>query len=169
VRASARRHSRDQTIREGGAISRRRNHAATVVPLEAMTAELQDFLRSGWAAVDRELFGGGVDWTSRPVVIEARAGGRITGVASGEAIAGMARLHDLLVRPEARGAGTGTRLVEAFCARAAELGAARCFLRCPDTERHRRFYERRGFTLVARIPRYYHGRDFLEYLKEPLP
>jgi GNAT superfamily N-acetyltransferase len=140
-----------------------------VVVLDAMTVELEDFLRGGWASVDRDLFGGEVDWSSRPVVVEARARGRILGVASGEAIAGMARLHDLLVSPEARGMGTGARLVEAFCARAAELGAARCFLRCPDTERHRRFYERHGFTLVARIPRYYHGHDFLEYLREPLP
>jgi hypothetical protein len=62
----------------------------------------------------------------------------------------------------------GGRLVELFCARAAGLGAARCFLRCPDTPRHRRFYERQGFTAVAVLPRYYHGHDFVEYLREPL-
>ena len=63
----------------------------------------------------------------------------------------------------------GGRLVELFCSRAAELGAGRCFLRCPDTARHRRFYQGHGFAQVARLPRYYHGRDFLEYLREPLP
>ena len=41
-------------------------------------------------------------------------------------------------------------------------------LRCPDTARHRRFYERLGFVAVARLPRYYHGHDFVEYLREPL-
>jgi catechol 2,3-dioxygenase-like lactoylglutathione lyase family enzyme len=41
-------------------------------------------------------------------------------------------------------------------------------LRCPDTDRHRRFYERLGFVAVARLPRYYHGHDFVEYLREPL-
>jgi GNAT superfamily N-acetyltransferase len=80
----------------------------------------------------------------------------------------MARLHDLLVAEPHRGKGLGGRLVELFCARAAALGAARCFLRCPATERHQRFYERLGFVLVARIPRYYHGLDFLEYMREPL-
>ena len=59
-------------------------------------------------------------------------------------------------------------VVEAFCARAAELGAARCFLRCPDTERHRRFYVGCGFVQVASIPRYYHDMDFLEFMREPL-
>ena len=41
-------------------------------------------------------------------------------------------------------------------------------LRCPDTDRHRRFYERLGFVAVARLPRYHHGHDFVEYLREPL-
>jgi ribosomal protein S18 acetylase RimI-like enzyme len=148
---------------------RGRGADATVSPAEAMTAELQSFLSEGWPAVDRDLFGHAVDWTSRPVVVVARRGGALVGVAAGEAIAGMARLHDLMVRPEDRGAGLGGRLVEEFCARAAEFGAARCFLRSPDTARHRRFYERRRFEVVARIPRYYHGLDFLEYLREPLP
>jgi GNAT superfamily N-acetyltransferase len=80
----------------------------------------------------------------------------------------MARLHDVLVVEPHQGRGLGSRLVELFCARAAELGAARGFLRCPDTQRHRRFYERLGFVLVAKLPRYYHGHDFLEYLREPL-
>jgi GNAT superfamily N-acetyltransferase len=80
----------------------------------------------------------------------------------------MARLHDLLVAERRQGQGVGGRLVELFCARAAALGAARCFLRCPDTPRHRRFYERQGFSAVAVLPRYYHGHDFVEYLREPL-
>jgi GNAT superfamily N-acetyltransferase len=127
------------------------------------------FLRREWYAVDRELFGRRVDWTSRPVVIEARTGGALIGLASGEAVAGMARLHDLMVAGGHRSQGIGARLVAEFCARAAALGAERCFLRCPATARHRRFYERLGFVEVARIPRYYHGKDFLEYLREPLP
>jgi GNAT superfamily N-acetyltransferase len=128
------------------------------------TPEVRRFLAREW-----RLFGEDLDWTSRPVVVEAQAGGELVGVAVGEAVAGMARLHDVLVVEARQGSGLGSRLVELFCARAAELGAARCFLRCPDTDRHRRFYERLGFVQVARLPRYYHGRDFLEYVREPLP
>lgn len=102
------------------------------------------------------------------MVVEARSGNTVVGVASGEAIAGMARLHDLLVDADQRDRGVGADLVREFCAVAAGLGAERCFLRCPDTPRHRRFYERLGFRVVATIPRYYHGHDFLEYLREPL-
>jgi GNAT superfamily N-acetyltransferase len=130
--------------------------------------ELRGFLAREWPRADRRLFGRDLDWTSRPVVVEARAGRELVGVALGEAVAGMARLHDVLVAEARQGQGLGSRLVELFCGRAAQLGAARCFLRCPDTARHRRFYERLGFVQVARLPRYYHGRDFLEYLREPL-
>jgi GNAT superfamily N-acetyltransferase len=136
--------------------------------VEADHPELREFLAREWPLADRRLFGVDLDWTSHPVVVEARAGGELAGVALGEAVAGMARLHDLLVVEPRQGQGLGGRLVELFCRRAAELGAARCYLRCPDTDRHRRFYERLGFEAVARLPRYYHGHDFVEYLREPL-
>lgn len=147
--------------------------AVAVTVATALTPELQEFLHRGFEQADRELFNvtpeAQLDWASRAVVVQARAGRELVGVASGEVIAGMARLHDLLVTAEQRGRGIGGSLVREFCALAATLGAQRCFLRCPDTPRHRRFYERLGFTRVAHIPRYYHGHDFLEYLREPLP
>jgi GNAT superfamily N-acetyltransferase len=133
------------------------------------SGDVRRFLSREWPAADRRIFGRDCDWTSRPVVVEARAGRELIGVALGEVIAGMARLHDLLVVERHRDTGIGGRLVELFCARAASLGAARCYLRCPATQRHRRFYERLGFVQVARLPRYYHNHDFLEYLREPLP
>jgi GNAT superfamily N-acetyltransferase len=133
------------------------------------TGEVRRFLAREWPPADRSIFGRDCDWTSYPVVVEARAGRDLVGVALGEVIAGMARLHDLLVDERHRDSGIGGQLVELFCTRAAALGAARCYLRCPATERHRRFYERRGFVQVARLPRYYHHHDFLEYLREPLP
>jgi GNAT superfamily N-acetyltransferase len=136
--------------------------------VEAEQAEVREFLDREWPKADRRLFGVEPDWTSRPVLVEARAGRELAGVALGEVVAGMARLHDLLVAESRQGQGVGGRLVELFCARAAELGAARCFLRCPDTARHRRFYERLGFVPVARLPRYYHDHDFVEYLRDPL-
>ena len=136
--------------------------------VDADHPEVREFLAREWAVADRRLFGPGLDWTSRPVAVEARAGRELAGVALGEVVAGMARLHDLLVAEPHRGRGVGARLVELFCERAAALGAARCYLRCPDTPSHRRFYERQGFVPVARLPRYYHGHDFVEYLREPL-
>ena len=99
--------------------------------LDTETPEVRRFMAREWPLADRRLFGEDLDWTSRPVVVEARAGRELVGVAVGEAVAGMARLHDVLVAEPRQGHGLGSRLVELFCARAAELGAGRCFLRCP--------------------------------------
>jgi len=155
---------------QGGAPENREEPQQVVAcrAVEVERPEVREFLAREWPLADRGLFGADLDWTSRPVVVEARAGRELAGVALGEVVAGMARLHDLLVAERHRGQGLGGRLVELFCARAADLGAARCFLRCPDTPRHRRFYERQGFSAVAVLPRYYHGHDFVEYLREPL-
>jgi GNAT superfamily N-acetyltransferase len=138
-------------------------------PAEAETDEVRGFLAREWQAADRDVFGPvALDWTSRPVVVEARAGAELVAVAVGEVVAGTARLGDILVAAPLRGAGVGGRLLELFCERAAAAGAARCYLRCPDTPGHRRFYGGHGFVRIARLPRYYHGKDFLEYLREPL-
>ena len=105
-----------------------------------LTGEQRAFLAREWVAADRALFGRDVDWASRPLVVEARAGEALAGIAAGEVVAGMARLNDLLVVPAERGRGVGSHLVREFCAHSAALGAGRCFLRCPATDRHRRFY-----------------------------
>jgi GNAT superfamily N-acetyltransferase len=138
-------------------------------PAQGETDEVRGFLAREWPAADRDVFGpGALDWTSRPVVVEARAGGELVAVAVGEVVAGTARLGDILVAAPLRNAGVGGRLLELFCEHAAAAGAGRCYLRCPDTPRHRRFYQAHGFGRVARLPRYYHGKDFLEFLREPL-
>ena len=120
---------------------------------EAEHPEVREFMSREWPGADRRLFGADLDWTSRPVVVEARAGRELAGVALGEAVAGMARLHDLLVAEPRQGRGLGGRLVELFCVRAAELGAGRCFLRCP-TPTAAAALRALGLADVARLPRY---------------
>ena len=156
-------------VTEGGPqLARRPSGEVTYRLAKEETRDVRRFLAREWPAADRAIFGDDCDWTSQPVVVEARVGEELVGAVLGEVIAGMARLHDLLVVADRQRTGVGSRLVEAFCDRAAALGAARCYLRCPATDRHRRFYERLGFSRVARLPRYYHDHDFLEYLREPL-
>jgi GNAT superfamily N-acetyltransferase len=95
------------------------------------TGEVRRFLAREWPPADRSIFGRDCDWTSYPVVVEARAGRDLVGVALGEVIAGMARLHDLLVDERHRDSGIGGQLVELFCTRAAAL-AATCAARRPS-------------------------------------
>jgi len=146
----------------------RRSQQVSYQVAKTESNEVRRFLATEWRRADQRLFGAAPDWTSHPLVIEAHFGSTLTGIALGEVIAGIARLNDVLVAEERQGVGIGGQLVERFCARAATLGAARCYLRCPATDSHRRFYERHGFALVARLPRYYHDHDFLECLRDPI-
>ncbi|HET9291763.1 MAG TPA: hypothetical protein VFQ49_11825, partial [Actinomycetes bacterium] len=84
--------------------------AITYRVAEAERPEVREFLSREWPLADRRLFGRELDWTSRPVVVEARVGPELAGVALGEAVAGMARLHDLLVAGPRQGQGLGGRL-----------------------------------------------------------
>jgi len=64
-----------------------------------------------------------------------------------------ALLSSIAVAPEAAGKGVGKRLVEAFCARAAELGCGSVYLLTDrdDNPRVNSFYLSTGFTLEGQI------------------
>src|SRR6266542_2933330 len=48
------------------------------------TQQVRRFLAREWPAADRAIFGEDCDWTSRPVVVEARTGDEIVGAVLGE-------------------------------------------------------------------------------------
>lgn len=74
------------------------------------------------------------------------------------AVAGEAEILTLAVRPAARRAGVGVRLVRTGLEGAAELGATRVFLEvAEDNAAARALYAKAGFTEAGRRPGYYAG------------
>ena len=74
------------------------------------------------------------------------------------AVADEAEILTLAVRPAARRAGEGGRLVREGLAGARELGATRVFLEvAEDNAAARALYEKAGFTEAGRRPGYYAG------------
>lgn len=69
-----------------------------------------------------------------------------------------AEILTLAVRPEARSAGLGGRLVGQGAVRAAQAGARRLFLEVAETNlAARALYARAGFALIGRRRGYYEG------------
>lgn len=76
------------------------------------------------------------------------------------AVADEAEVLTLAVRPDARRAGQGTRLVAEGVAAASVRGADRVFLEvADDNAAARALYARAGFTEAGRRPRYYARPD----------
>ncbi len=94
------------------------------------------------------------------------------------AVADEAEILTLAVRPSARQAGLGLRLVEQACVDAMSQGAARLFLEvAEDNVPARALYARAGFTEAGRRAGYYGRRDgsrvdalvLTKTLSQPLP
>ncbi len=88
-----------------------------------------------------------------PGVVEAS---REEGFALARITLDEAELLTLAVRPEARGKGIGTALLEAVQDAARDAGAARMFLEVAETNAvARRLYDRAGYRGIGRRPGYY--------------
>jgi GNAT superfamily N-acetyltransferase len=75
---------------------------------------------------------------------------------------GTARLRILLVRPDARGLGVGTRLVQECLAFARQAGYRRVVLWTNDVlASARRIYAAAGFTLIEETPHHSFGHDLV--------
>lgn len=93
------------------------------------------------------------------LIVVARQGGRVVGMANllytvstalGDRVA---LLEDMVVSPNARGSGVGSRLLEHAIQLARLNGCKRITLLTDhDNEAAQRFYQRRGFDLSAMVP-----------------
>lgn len=133
---------------------------------EDAEAAVQLFFQEHWKGADEALFGKGHVWGHRSLTIGAWEGTQLVAAAAGVALAQIARLDELLVAQLRRRQGIGSLVLEAFCAEAREVGARRCFVRCPATALHERFYLKQQFSVVAVIPDYYFGQTFLECVRD---
>ncbi len=125
------------------------------------------------AEMDEQCFTGGVvgePWSRRDfrqhltsvpcAVTIAMMGGH----AVGYVLANMhGNIDSLCVLPEARGQHIGQRLLAHAVGQLADGGASSCDLQVDaENTTAQGLYTRCGFTVVERLPGYYHGRDGLE-------
>jgi GNAT superfamily N-acetyltransferase len=133
--------------------------------LELAVGERLGTAEAAWSAAaweDHDRAESGSGWSpDEPLAVTARRDGAVVGTATGLVRSGDAQLERLLVGAPVRGEGVGGHLLAAFTAAAAERGGRRVVLRTRAGGPAERFYRDRGFTEVARLPRWRRGEDFV--------
>ena len=128
---------------------------------ERPSPEVGAWLAQVWEAHGRSEYGD--DWAAEdPVVVTGRRRGDVVGVAEGHARGTEAYLAGLVVAVEVRGEGVGSHLLAAFAAECRRRGCTILNLRCLAGGKTEAFYRDRGFTTVVVLPRWRHGRDFVQ-------
>ncbi len=125
-----------------------------------LDAEAAQWMDAAWAAYAVGEYG--TSENDEPFAIAARRNGVVVGTASGTTRSDGAYLADLIVDAADRGTGVGSHLLAAAESLAAERGCARITLRTPAGGAARTFYETRGWTVYAELPKWRNGRDFVQ-------
>ena len=127
----------NEVVRINGAVFEREYGLAPTFAGD-MAVQLSELRRSGWPGAGEGL------WIAE---LDGRAIGAVT---LRELGGGLARLGHLVLAPEARGSGTGRRLVEAVLAAARAAGYQRVeLLTFSDLTAARELYRRGGFELKS--------------------
>ena len=99
----------------------------------------------------------------------AEEDGRVIGHAVASVVDDVAELQRIAVAEQARRGGVGSALVDAVVALAEDAGAERILLEVrEDNDAAVRFYAARGFTELARRPRYYRDGTTAVVLERPV-
>jgi 2'-5' RNA ligase len=123
-------------------------------PLEAAWAQ------AAWDSYRSQQYGPDV-LPDSPFVIVARVGGEIVGVAEGTVVGATCRLARLVVAAADRSAGVGTQLLNAVESQARSAGCRAIRLETLAGGRAQSFYEGRGYSATAPLPRWRNDRDFV--------
>ena len=137
-----------------------------ISPSGDLDAEASAFEARAWAGHDEAEYGPGVGLARDPLVLTARLGGAVVGVARGWVRADLGYLEGLIVDEAHRGLGVGSHLLAAFEDHAHRRGARRMAVRALSDGPARRFYEGRGWVVEAELEDWMFGRPVVQLRRD---
>lgn len=129
--------------------------------------EVEEFEREAWKPEDLKHYGGVSwdEWEPKLFTFKAEQNGKITGVASGNCIAGVLFLDRLIVSADHRGQGIGKLLLKKVEEHASSIGAHKIYFYTGKNWESNEFYLKLGYKRIGELNRHFMGKDFYVYSK----
>jgi len=127
--------------------------------------EVKDFSEREWRSADIEHYGKRLDWKKRKFILRAVEDGKTVGIIKVKMESGVADIESVLVAADKRGQGIGKALMLAAEEQAKKAGCHIVELVTGQDWKAVKFYEDLGYKKLSLIKRYYHQRDFIEFIK----
>ena len=125
-------------------------------------SELKIFKGFVWPEADREHYGETQPNFSRDeFTLISKEDNEIVGYISVIIDTGVAQIEPLMVKPDLKGKGIGTRLLQAAEEKAKSLGAHKVWLETGSDWQAKGFYEKHDYQVRTVLPNHSGGREFV--------
>lgn len=135
-----------------------------VKQLKRKSKRFKDFKKGQWKAIHLEHYGVELDeeyWDSKNLILQAVEGRSIVGALTGEYIAGVLYIDELIIADSQRGKGTGSSLLDQAENWVKEKGGHEVYLVTGKNWQARDFYKKLGYKLTTELPKHYSKTDFV--------
>lgn len=127
---------------------------------------LAEFKARVWPVTDAEHYGNQLpDFGSEEFVLAATHGERVVGYCKFHTDTGIGLIDSIVVDPAMRGAGVGSRLLQATEELLKQQGVHKVWLETGTAWKARNFYLKHGYTERAILPNHYGHQDFVLFDK----
>ncbi len=125
-------------------------------------AALESLKAKVWSAADKEHYGDNQpNFFRKEFTLIAKDANEVVGYITVIADSGVAQIEPLMVNPEMKGKGIGTRLLQASEEKAKSMGVHKVWLETGADWKARDFYEKHDYVVRTILPNHTGGRDFV--------
>lgn len=140
-----------------------------IIQLKSKNKSFSEFKNQEWEKVHVEHFGreqNPVYWSKKLLLLKAVEGKKILGVMSGEVMAGVLHIKELIIADASRGMGVGNELMKVTESKSREMGFHTMYLETGRNWKAVPFYEKFGFKIVGDLRNFYEKTDFIIMKKD---
>ncbi|MFC1727268.1 GNAT family N-acetyltransferase [Patescibacteria group bacterium] len=132
--------------------------------LKIKTKNFKDFKKTEWIKIHPKHYGVELEedyWDTKHLILEAVEGKKTVGALTGELMAGVLYIPELIIADNLRGKGIGTSLLKEAEKWVRKQGGHEVYLVTGKKWQARDFYKKLGYQVSAEMPKHYSKVDFV--------